>query len=196
MVNYTDFEDWMYERFSKSTIIDTLRKIRYRGKHLDLSSRESMLEFLRKERRNGSPKQKVNGYIKYLNRLLTFEGLDKIDYIPELRNNSFRKRAFATDQIQTLIVKSKGKTIEDKRNHAMILLALNTGLRRSEICNIKVEDRHNNFLTVNYGKGEKSRDVFLDDNTRKVIMDYSFIRNNNDMPYLFTTKKGKVTPGY
>ena len=82
-----EFEDWMYEKFSRSTIEDTSRKIRFFSKQCQLSSRESVREFLINERRKGSSKQKVNEYIKYLIRWISFqssfgrEGWDKFVYV-------------------------------------------------------------------------------------------------------------------
>ena len=196
VTNFIEFEDYLYSKFARTTIRETMRKMRFFDKNMDLGSRDAIMEFLRFQRRNGEPKQKINGYIKYLNRWLLFRNEDRIEYLPEAKSKSFRKKAFDAEQVNLIIDRTKGPTVEDRRNHAMVLLALNTGLRRSEICNLKVEDIHRHHVTVWLGKGEKDRDVFIDEQTRTVILEYSEVRNNQKSPYLFTTRKGKITPEY
>ncbi|WP_297215190.1 site-specific integrase [Thermoplasma sp.] len=88
------------------------------------------------------------------------------------------------------------RTIEDRRNRVMILLALNSGLRRSEICNLKVIDIHPSYISVINGKGGKDRDVYLDEYTREEISKYLSMRNHQECPYVFTTRKGKITEAY
>ncbi|WP_082180453.1 site-specific integrase [Acidiplasma sp. MBA-1] len=194
MTDFTKFEDYLYSKMAVSTVKDTIRKMRFFDRKVDLSSRDAILEFLRNERRNGALAKTINEHIKYLNRWLDFLGQDKIIYLKEKR--SFIVKYYDADQIKTILEKSNGSTVEDKRNHAMVLLALNTGLRRAEIAALKVEDIHEYTISVYHGKGEKDRTVFLDQNTRNVLLEYIRIRNNQNSPFVFTTKTSSVTPEY
>lgn len=188
------FEEWAYERFARNTVIDSLRKLRYLSKSTDLDSRESIMEFLRTLRREGIPPKRINEHLKYINRWLSFKGEDKILYAKTERR-SYKVRSYDADQVQKLL-SFPVKTIEDRRNHVMILLALNSGLRRSELCNLKVIDVHPTFISVINGKGGKDRDVYLDEYTREEISKYVEMRNNQESPYVFTTRKGKITEAY
>ena len=190
-----EFEDWMYQKFSRSTILDTTRKMKFFMRRCDLNSRDEIKNFLGEERRKGSSKQKVNEYIKYLNRWLEFAGEDKFIYLRTAKRQFVVKR-YDQDEIRALIKGSKGPTVEDARDHALVILALNTGLRRSELANLRVEDVHTRSLSVMKGKGEKGRDVYLDEETRMVVMEYLGVRNNRDSPYVFTTRIGKVNASY
>ena len=196
-----EFEDWMYEKFSRSTIEDTSRKMRFFSKQCELYSREGIREFLITERRKGASKQKVNEYIKYLNRWISFqsslgkEGWDKFVYVQGTKKKYVVNR-YDADQIRQLIEKSKGSTVEDLRDHTMILLTVNTGLRRSEIANLKIKDIHADSLRVDKGKGEKTRDVYLDGTTKVVLSNWLKARNHQDSEYVFTTKEGNVTSKY
>ena len=197
ITDFIDFEDWLYSRgMAKSTIRGTMSKMRFFEKRMELESREAIMGFLRLERRNGSTKQKINGYIKYLNRWLESRGEDKIEYLPELKARSFRKKAFDADQVKQIVSRTIGPTIEDRRNHAMVLLALNTGLRRGEIARLKVADIHRYYLTVVDGKGEKDRDVYIDEETRSIISEYLKVRNHQECPHVFTTKNGPISEYY
>ena len=189
-----DFEEWAYQRYARNTVIDSMRKIRYLSKKIDLQSRESIMAFLRELRKEGTPPKKINEHIKYLNRWLQFRNEDKIIYAKSERR-SYKVRSYDKDQLSKLL-SFPIRTIEEKRNRTMVLLALNSGLRRSEISNLKVIDIHGSYLSVINGKGGKDRDVYLDQYTREEIEKYIEMRNNPQSPYVFTTRKGKITEGY
>lgn len=194
MSNIEDFEEWAYLSYARNTVIDTVRKLRYLSKSTDLNSRESILSFLRELRRNGAPAKKINEHIKYLNRWLVFKEEDKIPY-SKTERRSYKIRSYDPDQVKKLL-SFPVRTVEERRNHAMILLALNSGLRRSELCSLKVVDIHPAFLSVVNGKGGKDRDVYLDEYTREELSNYLKTRNNPQCPYVFTTRKGKITEAY
>lgn len=194
MSSIEDFEEWAYERYARNTVTDTVRKIKALGKKADLEDRESIMGFLRQLRKDGVPPKRINEHLKYLNRWLTFKNQDKILYAKAERR-SYKVRSYDQEQIAKLL-SSQVKTVEERRNHVMIILALNSGLRRSEICNLKVIDIHNNYLSVINGKGGKDRDVYLDEYTRAEIKTYLQVRNFPQSPYVFTTRKGKITEAY
>ena len=194
MSSIEDFEEWAYERYARNTVIDTVRKLKALGKKTNLEDRESILEFLRSLRRDGIPPKRINEHLKYLNRWLSFRGEDKLMYAKAERR-SYKVRSYDQEQI-TKLLSFPILTVEDRRDRTMILLALNSGLRRSEICNLKVIDIHDTYLSVINGKGGKDRDVYLDDYTREEISKYLQVRNRQQSPYVFTTKKGKITEAY
>ena len=192
--DFQKFEDFLFSKMALSTVEETIRKIRFLDKRTDLSSRDAILEFLRDERRSGAQPKTINEHIKILNRWLSFNKEDKLEYLHN--NRGFTIKFYDEGEIRTMLSKLGNATVEDIRNRTMLLLALNTGLRRSEISDLKLEDVHTTSLIVRRGKGDKSRVVFLDANTRKVISDYLTRRNNQSSPYLFTTRSGKITSKY
>lgn len=195
-LDFTDFEDSLYDKFSRSTINETMRKMRNFDGRMNFESRDDIMSFLREERRNGKSAETLNdSYIKYLNRWMIYNGWDKIRYLPQ-RKKSYKVKRYDSNEIKKIIEGSSGPSIEDKRDHAMVMLALNTGLRRAERTNLKVSDLHERFLRVVKGKGEKDRDVYLDPGTAQVLSAYLKVRNHPELEYVFTTKKGKITPSY
>lgn len=194
MSKIEEFEEWAYERFSKNTVVDSVRKLKAIEKKADLENRESIMEFLRGLRKAGMPPKRINEHIKYLNRWLTFKGEDKILYAKAERR-SYKVRSYDKDQISKLL-SFPVETVEDRRNRTMVVLALNSGLRRSEICNLKVLDIHSGYLSVINGKGGKDRDVYLDEYTKEELSKYLQVRNHPESAYVFTTKKGKITEAY
>ena len=194
MTDINAFEDFLYSKLAISTVEETTRKIRFLDKRTDLDTRDSILSFLREERKSGSSAQKINEYIKILNRWLEYRHEDKIEYLKV--HKGLTVKFYDEEQIRTILQKIGKQTIEDERNRAMIILAMNTGLRRSEIADLKIEDLHTSSLVVRRGKGDKTRTVYLDGNTRQVLSDYLKRRNNPSSPYVFTTRTGKITGKY
>lgn len=84
----------------------------------------------------------------------------------------------------------------DYRNKAMLELLYATGLRISELINLKVNDvNFINNVVICFGKGKKERIVPVDDNTLKHIKNYleyrnSFFKGNKYSDYLFLNNVG------
>lgn len=113
------------------------------------------------------------------------------------------------------------KNIKHVGERAATVVQLKTGVRSSELCNVRFEDITlsnrtvmNHYEDLNIGKSYFVHDVDnavfippgevrkpnkrecptvipLDEETRKVLIDYLLIRPDNGNPYVFLTKKGK-----
>jgi site-specific recombinase XerD len=90
------------------------------------------------------------------------------------------------------IARSRGSQIV-VRDQVIIELALGTGLRVSELANLKVEDlfikKGQNALHVRNGKGGNDRVVQFAAKLKKLILDYLEYRKS-DSQYLFSSKRG------
>lgn len=83
------------------------------------------------------------------------------------------------------------------RDRTIIHLIANTGIRREECVNIKLDhlDLDNNQLTIYYGKGGKSRNILLNDFIVNLLkqyittdrITYSYFKIS---PYLFVSQRG------
>jgi len=75
-----------------------------------------------------------------------------------------------------------------ERNRAIILLMLDTGVRASELCDLKIEDVDNktNRIHVRLGKGMKERHLPFSPRTGQMIWRYLASRKNTEpTDYLF-----------
>ena len=103
------------------------------------------------------------------------------------------KQLRKTIESAMLLAKSKGHQL-DVRDFTIIELALGTGLRVSEISNLKLNDlalgKGQNSLIVRHGKGDKQRQVQFSSRLKKIIVDYLEYRNS-DSEYLFYSKRQK-----
>ena len=99
-----------------------------------------------------------------------------------------RDKFFSAQEKQGLIGVCRNRATSDlikgRKNwitrYMLIHLALNTGLRVSEIAALKVEDLHmngqDNYLIVQNGKGGKKRDVYMDKDLVKHLQEYLEIK--------------------
>ncbi|BBH54691.1 tyrosine-type recombinase/integrase [Fluviispira sanaruensis] len=83
-----------------------------------------------------------------------------------------------------------------KRDEVIIVLLYNTGLRISELVDLKWEDielgRYEGLLKVRKGKGAKMRLVPLNAAARKALLELMTLRKPSD-EYLFYGKRGRLT---
>ena len=87
------------------------------------------------------------------------------------------------------------RTLHGKRDYAILLTLLTTGLRKSEICSLKIGDlktyRNQPVIDV-IGKGQRFRRIPLDSKTLVAIQDYSKANGNGtnpDHPIFYTLGK-------
>lgn len=93
---------------------------------------------------------------------------------------------FLDEEEQSALIKS-ARNLRDK---ALIMTILSSGLRASEILNLKEDDLYRRSLIVSRGKGGKPRVTFIDPLTEKSIREYHHKREV-DSVFVFTNSFGK-----
>lgn len=93
---------------------------------------------------------------------------------------------FLDEEEQFALIKS-ARNLRDK---ALIMTILSSGLRASEILNLKEDDLYRRSLIVSRGKGGKPRVTFIDPLTEKSIREYHHKRKI-DSVFVFTNSFGK-----
>jgi integrase/recombinase XerD len=115
-----------------------------------------------------------------------------------LKNEEINKlllQCKATNKTPSHMKSYSSQRVTAKRDRALILTLLDTGMRVSELCQIRMRDidqvSGKIFIT---GKGNKSRFVFLGKVSRQAVWSYVSERFPKDNPYpdepLFTDKQG------
>lgn len=140
--------------------------------------------------------------LKSYNRYLIHKGLvnemlvkdsDQVD-IQSIGNPTKVAKDDVVDFLQA--VKKKPSRLK-VRNIAMIYLMANTGLRREEVCNLKLDGlkrTNKGYILETYGKENKVREVGLNDLAVKVVENYLKVRNKSkyaDSKYLFLSQRGE-----
>ncbi len=79
---------------------------------------------------------------------------------------------FTHDQLKRLLAAAK-KTLHPKRNEALLLLMLDTGIRATELCDLRLRDvdLQNGHVTVE-GKGGKQRRLPFSRDTKRALYNY------------------------
>lgn len=78
------------------------------------------------------------------------------------------------------------------RGYTIAVLLFNTGLRVSELCDLKLADICNGVITVRWGKGAKRRQVPMNDHAKMALEKWLTVRQaEND--YIFSTWNGRIT---
>lgn len=93
---------------------------------------------------------------------------------------------FLDEEEQFALIKS-ARNLRDK---ALIMTILSSGLRASEILNLKEDDLYRRSLIVSRGKGGKPRVTFIDPLTEKSIREYHHKREVDSI-FVFTNSFGK-----
>lgn len=93
---------------------------------------------------------------------------------------------FLDEEEQCALIKSA----KNLRDRALIMTILSSGLRASEILNLKEDDLYRRSLIVSRGKGGKPRVTFIDPLTEKSIREYHHKREV-DSVFVFTNSFGK-----
>ena len=83
---------------------------------------------------------------------------------------------------------------KSQRDFTIVNLLLNSGLRVSELCNLKTEDIEfdTGKIIIHGGKGDKERIALVSDKVMDSLKQYfkSRLDRNVDSPYFFTSNKG------
>ena len=189
MTDFSDFEAYMIDefRFSKRTVENTLKALKYIENHSKSLDRSDLQEFIRQEW--GKSNRLANDYIKIINRWLKYKHEKPLKYFKQYK--SFTIKIVTDEEKEKLLETAKSM---GRREHAMMLLLFDTGIRLNEAVNLKYQDIGHETLTVK-GKGEKIRQVYLPGEAADALNSYLKIRKKPNSPedydFIFTTELGR-----
>ncbi|NJE25704.1 recombinase XerC [Thermococcus sp. MV5] len=157
----------------------------------------SALRFLAKLKKEGYSNKSLNLVVQALKSYLRFEGLDEdAERLKSPKVPRNLPKSLTREEVRRLL---DAVPPTKKRDRLIILLLYGTGLRVSEICNLKIEDIDFNrgILIVKGGKGAKDRIVPLADPLLEEVRGYLKTRRDGS-EYLFVEirreKKDKISP--
>ena len=117
-------------------------------------------------------------------KLIDADQLLSINAVKPVRGNRLPSgKSLSSNDIQKLLrVCKQDKSATGKRDHALLTLMLCTGLRRSEVVAIKLDDfdSKTGLLIVQSGKGNKQRQIYLNADSRPAIRQWRQARGNHE----------------
>ena len=142
-----------------------------------------LVSYLGKYRANGNyAKARKIASIKSLFKYLTTKAkVLTIDPTIDLESPKLGKRSpvFLTlDESKTLLEATLSRDKHSIRDHSIITLFLNCGIRLSELCGINLSDMKDDTLSI-IGKGNKQRTIYLNNASLRAIHKYLPIRYMN-----------------
>ena len=148
----------------------------------------------------------LRSYLKFLKKMDYKAPIAPID-IELVKKEKKHPRVGEFEEIVKLIesplVFEKNKKIA-LRNHAMLEVLFSTGVRISELLNIKKQDIDKKGRVFIKGKGKKERFVYLTPRAQKYLKEYFEIKGISQSPFIFIPYQGrnarkknkKLSPNY
>ena len=198
------------QQLAPSTIDQTIRKLRYLEKHgIDLLNLdpEEIYDFFAERMDEGASSTTLNNYVKALNRWVRFLGLD----INFKQYREFEKplKVPTVEEVKAMADVFNKRNKEDRLKRMIIVTLANTGMRNSELCNLRIKDidwKRKEILV--YGKGgglKKPRIIpvnhnFLYGKTYPSLSNYikrwRYTPKKEYKDYLFISKTGRKIEGW
>lgn len=146
----------------------------------------------------------VNGLIKSFRAFFKYCTEEEYIEVNPALKLSFQKEpeilitTFTDKEVEAMVNYYKGRRFLDIRNKLIMVILFDTGIRCSELCELKVTDVRDNIINIQEGKGKKQRFVPLTPAINKWMMKYQLARQSYIMDkigyaeeYLFLSQKGK-----
>ena len=146
----------------------------------------------------------VNGLIKSFRAFFKYCTEEEYIEVNSALKLSFQKEpeilitTFTDKEVEAMVNYYKGRRFLDIRNKLIMVILFDTGIRCSELCELKVTDVRANVINIQEGKGKKQRFVPLTPAINKWMMKYQLARQSYILDkigyaeeYLFLSQKGK-----
>lgn len=185
---------------SEKTVKDYKRNVTKFLEKCNKSIEEIKYEDLLNYYNNEFRSLKTNSKRAYMSAILSFFNfLYKHNYIKEDIGKSFvLPKAEVTDMeylnSQESLIAAKVCDNEKRnplRKKAMLVMFINTGMRASELANLKIEDIGEEWMNVRNAKGNKFRRIPIHNSIKVAIDNYIKHERKKESPYLFVNQAGR-----
>lgn len=141
-------------------------------------------QFIRECQKTGVEKAiTINGNIAtlrvFFNELVSDGWLDELDNpMRRVKNLKEEKRiiqTFSDDEVKRILCDVQGETYSNVRDKLILIFLFDTGIRVSELCDIKVEDISVRHIVI-HGKGSKQRLIYVSKLMRRYMTKYEALR--------------------
>jgi integrase/recombinase XerC len=136
-----------------------------------------------------------NGLIRsisaWVNWMKDFNVIKELNFLNSSRNKFLKVVKKPKTKLTDEDVKNIINAAQNKQDKAMIAILATTGIRRAELCNLKVSDiNFSNSKVVIFGKGRKFRTTVIAPFAMDILNDFLSVRNDSH-EYLFYGTHGK-----
>lgn len=135
----------------------------------------------------------INKFLEWLN---TKGILDKQLKLKQIKRSTSEQQFKGLDSKELKALRKEVHRNGNKRDIFMFELLINTGIRVSELCDIKLNSieisERKGILSI-IGKGMKQRTVALNKDVREAYEEYMKVRPSTNSDYLFVGQRGQLT---
>jgi len=189
-----DFAEYLRgEKRSENTVMEYTLMVRDMLKHIGKRAEDITLGDLNRYKMYLSTKKKYSKNslylaVKAIGAYFKFKGLETARGLSAPRRPKQMPKYLSEDEVKRLLEAAR----EDPRDYAIISLLVYSGLRVSELCNLRLEDVdfEERVIYVRSGKGDKDRIVVVSQPVIDAIENYLYTRED-DMEYLFSSRKSE-----
>lgn len=144
--------------------------------------------FLTNKKYDSNTLRQISASLSFLFRTVLKNGFDGID-IPLSKRKKQLPKVLSKPEIQRMI-----DATNNIKHKLVIMILYSSGLRVSELVNLKREDvdSERNVINVRMGKGRKDRVTVLSEKAKKLLFSY-LCSTSFKSSYLFEGRKGKYT---
>ncbi|NRT32615.1 integrase/recombinase XerD [Clostridium beijerinckii] len=157
-----------------------------------LINRNTILDYIKYLQDNDVKWTTINSYIRKLTPVLNYAF--EMGYYPKVKVEYVKgqkeaKEIYSQEELQLLLEKPKKKDFVTIRNWAMTWVFASTGIRRTELINLKVSNVNllERTLLLNTTKNKNARYVPVSSSLYDVLCEYIELRNGKNSDYLFPT---------
>ncbi len=118
----------------------------------------------------------------------------KMERVKKMEKIKRPSEFLTADEVKALLRVPDRRTLQGRRDYALLLLMLSSGLRKAEVCSLNIENltTYRNQTVVDViGKGKKQRRVALTEEVMEAVLDYQKSLKNS-LPQLFAEGAGEV----
>ncbi len=188
----SDLENYLYYLSEKLNITDV--------NYITTEDIKKYLVYLKKLGYSATSSSRSLSAIKSFHKFLFIERRTRINPAINLTSPKLEKKlptVLSIDEVLQLLNSIEKNTPYDLRNQAMLELVYATGLRVSELCNLKLNNLHlTNKMISTIGKGSKERLVPINDYAAKILRIYllearpKLVIPSKDQGYVFLNNQG------
>ncbi len=172
-------------KYHVSKMLDYIKKVPFNIQNEDVKS--YLLYLINKNYNNNSVRLCRAAIIFYFKNVIKKD--IKIEELPSIKKSQSLPKVLSKEDVQKLI------SVTNNIKHRLIIKILySSGLRVSELVNLKTNeiDTERNTINVKSGKGKKDRITLLASSIKKDLLDYLCKRKRQN-EYLFSGREGEYT---
>lgn len=158
------------------------------------------IEYLTKQ---GLKENYINGIIKCARAFFVYAGAEEYISKDIMKKIKWQREeipmieTFTYEEVTKMISYYTGNRFLDVRNRLLMIVLFDTGIRNTELCEIRLEDVRETFIVI-HGKGKKIRHVPITSIINKYLIKYLRVREAYivdkvayQTDYLFLSQKGR-----